>query len=151
MILEYTQILYTAFYLSSSTEQLSDAPLNESTGRRGYMSVRNKKHPSVLWCAMSLAHYMWLISLALNLVTEYNFRYQPSQPHKCLEHLQWLSKNPPKGLFHQVKWLCGPTPAMPDEYKVTGDSIQSYRNYYRGSKKDRGLLVYTRRHIPHWI
>jgi hypothetical protein len=27
-----------------------------------------------------------------------------------------------------------PPPAMPDKYKVIGDSIQSYRNYYAGDK-----------------
>jgi hypothetical protein len=27
-----------------------------------------------------------------------------------------------------------PPPAMPDIYKVPGDSIQSYRNYYIGEK-----------------
>ncbi|MEN6551952.1 MAG: hypothetical protein ABFC34_03600, partial [Methanobacterium sp.] len=38
-------------------------------------------------------------------------------------------KNIPIGEFTQV------TLAMPDEYKVPGDSVASYRNYYINAKK----------------
>jgi hypothetical protein len=42
-----------------------------------------------------------------------------------------------------------PTPAMPDEYKVDGDSVQSYRNYYNGSKQR--MFVWKKRDIPFWV
>jgi hypothetical protein len=38
---------------------------------------------------------------------------------------------------------------MPDEYKVIGDAISSYRNYYNGEK--RHLFAWKNRQIPHWI
>jgi len=42
-----------------------------------------------------------------------------------------------------------PTPAMPDEYKVVGDSIQSYKNYYNGAK--RYLFNWKNRAIPYFV
>jgi hypothetical protein len=41
--------------------------------------------------------------------------------------------------------------AMDDEYKVEGDPIASYIKYYRESKKERNLTVYTRRAVPTWL
>jgi hypothetical protein len=41
--------------------------------------------------------------------------------------------------------------AMDDEYKVTGDPIASYIKYYKGSKKERNLTIYTRRKEPVWL
>jgi len=38
---------------------------------------------------------------------------------------------------------------MPDQYKCENDVIESYRRFYNGSKRDRGLLKYTRRNLPH--
>ncbi len=151
MMLETTQLLYTAFYLNNSQQQLKHAPLCLSTGQPGYKPVHNKKHPSVIWAAESLAHWIWLVTLGLYLVDEYKFRYGQDKTHGCEEHLLWLSRNPPKGLFQKRPWIRAPPPAMPDQYIVEGDSITSYRNFYRGSKQDRGLLTYTRRHKPHFI
>jgi hypothetical protein len=37
---------------------------------------------------------------------------------------------------------------MPDEYKVQGDSLQSYRNYYIGAKKT--MAKWKNREIPCW-
>jgi hypothetical protein len=41
------------------------------------------------------------------------------------------------------------TPAMPDEYKVAGDSVASYRNYYRVAKSR--MHKWTNRETPEWI
>ena len=37
-----------------------------------------------------------------------------------------------------------------DEYKVE-DRIESYRNFYKGSKRERGLTKYTRRSLPMFL
>ncbi len=42
-----------------------------------------------------------------------------------------------------------PTPAMPDHYKVAGDSIQSYKNYYLGDKTR--MFSWKNRSAPSWI
>jgi hypothetical protein len=41
-----------------------------------------------------------------------------------------------------------PTPAMPDEVKVSGDSIASYRNYY--NKHKTHLASWKYREEPIW-
>jgi hypothetical protein len=41
-----------------------------------------------------------------------------------------------------------PPKAMPDEYKVI-DVVESYRNYYMGSKKN--FAVWKNRNIPEWF
>jgi hypothetical protein len=41
-----------------------------------------------------------------------------------------------------------PTPAMPNDYKVAGDSIQSYKNYYLGDKQR--MFSWKNRVQPSW-
>jgi hypothetical protein len=52
-------------------------------------------------------------------------------------------KNIPIGEFTE------PTPAMPDQYKVAGDSITSYHNYYLGDKTR--MFAWKNRQVPKWI
>ena len=149
MILESTQLLYTANHENGGTPNIqTDAPICASTGNRGYKS-HSKNHPSALWVRESLAHYWWLLSLAKELVTEHTYRFSPKKIHASMIHLEWLETNPPPGLLTKTKWIRDPPPAMPAEYRREGDSIASYRAFYNGSKRDRGLLKYTRRHFPH--
>ena len=149
MILEYCQMLYTAHHVHGSSANVhAEAPVCESTGKRGFQK-HAANHPSTLWVCESLAHYMWLVQLGLDLCREYNHRFSPKGRHKCHAHLLWLKKNVPANMVFKRYWLRDPPPAMPDEYKVPGSSLESYWNYYNGSKRERGLLKYTNRHIPH--
>jgi len=146
MILEYTQMLYTANHENGGREHiLANAPICASSGNRGYKS-HAKVHPSAKWVRENLAHYYWLLELAFELVREHMFRFSPKAIHACNEHLVWLKANPPPALLLR-DWRDPPT-AMPDEFRI-GDSIRSYIAYYNGSKRDKGLLKYTRRHVPH--
>jgi hypothetical protein len=38
---------------------------------------------------------------------------------------------------------------MPDEYKVAGDSIASYHNYYLGEKTR--MFAWKNRQVPKWV
>jgi hypothetical protein len=146
MILEYTQMLYTTLHMLGGTENiLSNAPLCASTGVRGY-KVHAKNHPSTKWVRESRAHYDWLLTLALALVEEHMYRFAPKTIHACHAHLEWLRANPPK--FSEATWRDPPT-AMPEEFRISPDSVLCYIAYYNGSKRDRGLLKYTKRHVPH--
>jgi hypothetical protein len=150
MILETAQLLYTAhWYVAINNGYLPSfktAPASVSEPRmRGYLPIRNEKHPSALWTRESLQHYKWLALFGLALCNEYRHRFN-DRKHSCENHLLWLYRNAPTDLKD-----CGwkdPPPAMPDIYK-TGNSIVSYRRYYKEGKKT--LLTYTRRHKPHWI
>ena len=149
MILESTQILYTALHVNGGTAIIEEsAPICKSTGKRGYKK-HAAKHPSVLWASASLPHYLWLCRMALCLVDEHMFRFKPKERHSCEEHLLWLQKTPPPGLSSKLKWLSDPTPAMPEEYKIYGSIVACYWAYYAGSKQERGLLKWTGRQVPH--
>jgi hypothetical protein len=95
-------------------------------------SATHINHPSAVWCRQSDSNYIWLSKLLQECCKEYTYRY--GKVHKVessglLKTLFWnLPKNIPNKSFTQ------PTPAMPDEVKVAGDSILSYRNYYINNK-----------------
>jgi hypothetical protein len=55
----------------------------------------------------------------------------------------YFPNNIPTGKFTE------PTPAMPDHYKVSGDSIQSYKNYYLGDKQR--MFSWKNREVPSFI
>lgn len=135
--------------------------------KSGYRPV-HLHHPCTVWVRQSLANYMWLCELAVELGREKQHRWPRTAPHSCEEHARWLMAHPPA--LPSVPR----TPfavAMPDEYK-RGDSVKSYhqdtkdpgglgynnsvvvsyRAFYKGSKTDRGITRgYTRRHRPHWL
>lgn len=165
MILEACQMLYTAHWISVHPELLAfRAPIKVASAQKllsvpehmlscpktksnepGFRPV-HLHHPCTVWVRQCLANYMWLTDLALAIAEEYEYRW-PGRTHSCKAHAQWLQANPPVLPDSPL------TPfalAMPDEYK-TQDPIESYINFYRGSKKDRGLTTYTRRAAPEWL
>ena len=80
------------------------------------------------------------------LCADYTYRY--GKVHKVereglLGVLQAVPKYIAQGDFTE------PTPAMPDEYKVSGNSIRSYINYYVGAKKH--LASWKKRQTPEWF
>jgi len=141
MILEYCQLLSTAHRVLDGTQSIGLS----KTGRKQtryvlpderesiLYSATHLNHPSAIWCRKNDSNYIWLSKLLNELCKEYTYRY--GKVHKCessglVKALLWnLPKNIPNGNF------TGPTPAMPDECKVSGDSLQSYRNYYVMSKQ----------------
>jgi hypothetical protein len=61
---------------------------------------------------------------------EYTYRY--GRQHECAKLRAALYLTPEKikdGLFYP------PTPAMPDDIKIPGNSLASYHNYYNISKR----------------
>ena len=150
MILETAQLLYTAHWVLSlemgvvPTFPTAPAPKGYPQNR-GYLPISNAKHPSAVWTHQSLQHYNWLVKLGLALCREYRFRY--GKEHSCEIHIQWLQANPPATLKDEG-WV-QPPQAMPDEHKISKNSIISYRQYYRMVKA--AFLNYKKRHRPHWI
>lgn len=152
MILEYAQLLSTAHRVLDGVESvgLSD----KGRKRTSYVLDDDREpvlyrathinHPSAKWVRHSLANYQWLFKLWIELMREYHFRY--GKIHSCMrlaKHLQKPPKNIPNGDY------CDPWRAMPDEYKVDGDTIQSYRNYYNGAKMN--MFKWKNRPVPDWI
>jgi hypothetical protein len=153
MILEYSQLLSTAHRVIDGVEYVDD-----SSGRKikrwklsgWYENILYKathiNHPSAIWVRHSYDNYAWLRSLLYQLCKEYTYRY--GKIHKVeasglMEALCYAPLNIKIGKFTE------PTPAMPPEYIVEGDSVQSYKNYYNGSKKH--LHNWKLRPIPYFI
>jgi len=163
MILETCQMLYTAHWtaayldlLTKTKKQLGPlalptslqtSPKKINSEGRGY-KYAHLKHPCTIWIRTSLENYYFACDLGIALGDEYTYRWQKPKPHACVEHVKWLKANPP------VLSAIGLTPfaiAMDDKYKNSSDPIECYRNYYLTAKKEKGLLVYTRRPEPDFI
>jgi hypothetical protein len=98
----------------------------------------HKNHPSTLWAGDSVLHYRWLQRLGIELCIEYTLRY--GRVHKTQALLEGELAEPP-ATMPDNGWV--PPPAcMPDEYKVE-DTIESYKNYYRGAKAHMAVWKYS--------
>ena len=160
MILEYAQLLSTAHRVLDGVPTIDRGG---ATGRQRttYILPDNRdavlyrathiNHPSAVWVRQSYANYVWLSKLLTELCREYTYRY--GKVHKVErdgleEELMYPPMNiPPHAPFTE------PTPAMPDEVKVAGDSIASYKNYYISNKQHlaswQGKV--NSRNIPEWF
>ena len=151
MILEYAQLLSTAHRFLDGTLVIG----NSETGRKQkrYVLSDSRKsilysathinHPSAIWVRQSDSNYFWLFQMFRALRNEYNFRYNKIHASGQLSDiLSCQPKNIKKGKFTE------PTPAMPDEVKIAGDSIASYKNYYIKNKGH--LAAWKKRNIPEW-
>jgi hypothetical protein len=148
MILESTQLLWTAQHVVTGTQlDLRDAPTTAS-GQRGYKPT-HRNHPCAIWTRETLGNYRWLCALATALIDEYHYRY-PTGPktHACEPHVAWLTAHPPAPLLEANKPATLPALAMPDIYKIGPSPTACYKAYYLGDKQERGLLTYTRREPP---
>ena len=159
MILEYAQLLSTAHRVLDGT--LSVGLSTSGRKKTSYVlmdqresvlySATHINHPSAIWCRKGIVQYRWLHNLLIELCKEYTYRY--GKYHKVeRDGLLWELENAPKNIHTDVFWS-EPTPAMPDEVKVAGDSIASYKNYYINNKQHlaswQGKI--NSRPVPNWF
>jgi hypothetical protein len=155
MILEYSQLLSTAHRvidgklstgISDKGRKTSSWILSDNRNDLLYKAT-HLNHPSAVWVRQSLSNYMWLSHLLAELCKEYTYRY--GKIHKCEYSglVNTLLNNAPKNIPNTT--FTEPTPAMPDDYKVKGDSVKSYINYINGAKKH--LHSWKNREVPYFI
>jgi hypothetical protein len=152
MLLESTQLLWTAWHIGFADSDkkealLADAPLTKGTRQPGYRPT-HKNHPCAIWTRATIGNYRWLIALAMALAEEYHYRYPTAGSHACEAHIAWLAAHEPPLPPKPLSW---PALAMPPEYKISKSPTACYKAYYCGAKRDSGLLVYTRRELPPWV
>lgn len=154
MILEYAQLLSTAHRV------IDGSPIVDRGGATGrqrttYILPDSRdavlyrathiKHPSAIWVRVRESHYRWLFQLWIDLMNEYTYRY--GRVHASARLIGYLNKPPTNiefgGGFDE------PTPAMPNEFKVSGNSLRSYINYYVGAKQH--LASWKKRQTPEWF
>ena len=129
MILESVQLLCTA--------------LNKKSFKTPYKST-HMKHPCVLWVEASFDNFLWLRELALELNREYRFRFSKEQDHRSISVLDEI-----EDLRFESNGLTPFAQAMPDEYKIPGDAVSAYRQFYRGEKMS--FARWSRREVPYWV
>lgn len=160
MILEYSQLLSTAHRVldgkvvvgvSKTGRKQTKYVLSDDRESVLY-SATHIGHPSAVWVRQSVQNYMWLTNLLKELCKEYTFRY--GKVHKCERDglVKMLHDCIPNNIPLD-KMFTEPTPAMPDDVKVAGNSIQSYKNYYIRNKTHlaswKGKV--NSRPVPEWF
>lgn len=154
MILEYAQLLSTAHRVIDGIPIVGVS----KTGRKNtryiigddrdniLYSATHINHPSCTWVRQSSANYVWLQNLLEALCLEYTYRY--GRVHKVQgSGLTGALQNIPTNI-NKDKPFTEPTPAMPDDCKIAGDSIASYKNYYIMNKTH--LANWKKRPVPTW-
>ena len=152
MIIEYAQLLSTA-------HRVLDGVITEGKSQSGrkqtkyiidderesiLYSATHINHPSAIWVRQSQLNYFWLYELFGWLCAEYTHRYGR---HHATERLDTELAIPPQNI--PIGKFTEPTPAMPDIYKVTNDSIRSYQNYYIHDKSS--FAKWKKRETPEWF
>ena len=129
MILEYAQILCTVLHLR---------------GQDALYKATHEKHPCVIWAGESLDNWLWLKNLTQALNKEYQYRFGHDKSHEsaAVARALTLPTIASKGITEHPQ-------AMPEEYKVTGDPVAAYRQFYLSEKHH--LLHYTKRDKPWWL
>ena len=143
MILESAQMLCTAKRVLDGTEytdltkngrkikrwRLENSNLEQTIYKAGWLG-----HPSTQWVMASAYNYIWLYKHMMALNEEYKLRYNHTKDHLCIQKLGEVLSTPPTNAPINVMGTDA-TPAMPEECKVPGDVVASYRKYYIMKKK----------------
>lgn len=154
MILEYSQLLSTAHRILDGKEDVRLSNTGRRTKTFRMQSIDDDElmyqathwnHPSSVWTRSNDSCYRYLHQLVSALAKEYTHRYGKvhlSERSGVLDTLTKVPKNISKGKFTE------PTPAMPKEFIIAGDSLNSYRQYYVGAKQH--LATWKNRNTPDW-
>jgi hypothetical protein len=154
MIIEYAQLMSTAHRVLDGEEYIEITSNNRKMRRwrhheekmnTGLMKATHINHPSAIWVRQSKDNYVWINQMWNYLLMEYTYRY--GKVHSCEKYKSYLYPWPEK--IPTNIGFTEPTPAMPDVYKVSGNSLQSYMNYYRGAKSH--IAHWKKREIPTWF
>lgn len=129
MILESVQMLCTA--------------LNKKGITTPYKST-HQNHPCVLWVERSFDNFTWLRNLALGLNNEYRYRFEKEVDHRSISVLREISSH-----GYEKLGLTEFAQAMPETYKVAGDPVRAYRQFYLGKKM--AFARWTKRSVPEWV
>tara|TARA_Y100000992_G_scaffold158474_1_gene106073 strand:+ start:40 stop:633 length:594 start_codon:yes stop_codon:yes gene_type:complete len=157
MILESAQLLCTCHRVQDGTEYYGKTANGRKIKRWKHPNPNLEpilykagwvKHPSTIWLFESAYNYMWLYKHMMALNDEYKKRYNHTKDHVAIQKLGQILSSPPKNALIN-KIATDPQPAMPDECKVPGDSIASYRKYYI-MKKAR-FATWKNRVPPKWF
>lgn len=133
MLVEYGQILSTAAHMRDFHEP-----------ERMYKPIPDLNPKVHEWAADSRSNYIRLYRLACALHDEYQHRYGGT--HKTYERV--IRKLDLSEIRIEDVGFTEPPLCMPDRFKVEGDYVESYRNFYRNGKD--WSLAWFGRDVPPW-
>lgn len=158
MILELAQLMCTAHRLIDGVQREEIRTLNNGKQRRHKLwvlpdgrqdnlySATHRNHPCAVWVRACDFNYILCYNLFKELCAEYTRRY--GRTHLCETKLVDVLALPPINIaFSPV--ATDPPQAMPDQYKVPGNAIEAYRNYYKGAKAD--IAQWKHSPTPNWF
>ena len=118
MTLECGQLLSGAHYLCDQVNTLY---------RPSHLN-----HPCTIWTASNSANYVWLYNHFKELATIY--RERSGRDHKTWTDLHERLSLLPLNIPQVSEMSPMPLNSVPEQYRVLGDPLQSYRNYYEAEK-----------------
>ena len=153
MILESAQLLSTAHRVLDGVQTQGKTATGRNVkrwvlpdARENVMySATHVNHPSAIWCRESVENYNWLVDHMFALMGEYTYRYE--KKHACDGELSYMLQSPPNNLkkFEMTKMPS----AMAEEYIISENPVDNYRNYYRIGKST--MHSWKKREVPEWI
>ena len=156
MIVETAQLLSTAHRVMDGELQIIEKEVNGKTRKTKTWVLGDHRelvmynathinHPSAVWVRQSVENYNWLADHMFALSDEYRYRY--NKRHATIEKMGYDLQSPP----HKLEdWDWTPMPSvMADEYIVSDNPVENYRNYYRLGKTN--LHHWKNRPTPEWI
>jgi hypothetical protein len=107
-------------------------------------------HPCVIWTRHSYKNFTFLLDLALMLCIEYTKRY--GKTHSCEEIIYRIAIECFDDSFKlnfKEQAFTEPAQCMPIQYRIDGNPIQAYRNYYINEKSS--FAKWKLNNIPYWF
>ena len=155
MNIEYPQMLSTAHRLLDGDQYQGKSKTGRNVKRWRHPNdemenilykVCHVHHPTSVWVRESKANYQRLYDVWLELLREYTYRY--GKIHLSGKKLVLPLAKAPSNIPDLP--YCDPPPAMKayPQCIVEGDSVTTYRNYYKEAKS--GFAKWTKRPIPKW-
>jgi len=157
MIIESAQMLCTAHRILDGEEYYGKTANGRKIKRWKHTNfvlesllykASHINHPSTKWVMDNIFHYTWLYNHMLALNDEFKKRYNHTKDHMTIQKLKTALSNPPKKI-NIKKVGTDPTPAMPDECKIPGNVVESYRKYYIMKKREFATWKYPAE-VPQW-
>lgn len=155
MGIESAQMLSTAHWLA--WEQILEAPKGALRERQAWLrrnvpenaqppySIALPNHPCTVWVREAKPNYRWLLLHAIEIQRINENMY--NRPHKTSEVVNWLRRLPPNTMRQSIRITEFPL-CMPDDCKIIGDPVLSYRLFYAQHKK---FASWTTRTRPKWL
>ena len=133
MVLETAQLLSGAVQILLDLEDVK------------LYKVTHHNHPCAVWTRESRGNFEWLISYGLELCYEYTRRYH--RIHKSQAVMEYIQNKYTRLEFPSESFTMPPK-CMPDQYKISNNVVECYREYYKKDKVSFAKWKYTDQ--PHW-